>query len=118
MAGSKPIVWRVEIAPEEFKPFDDCNRDELEAAAALVKDRAGSRDLSTAGELHEDDVARLGLMEMTDLGTLANLGCRVDQNRRGAADEGPQRLIDRQPRVPTTPETESRARYLCSDSLT
>ena len=66
MAGRKPMVWRVEIAPEEFKPFGDCNRDELEAAAALIKDRARSRDLSTAGELHEDEAARLRLMGMTD----------------------------------------------------
>jgi hypothetical protein len=66
MTGSKPMVWRVEIAPEEFKRFGDCNRDELEAAAALIKDRARSRDLSTAGELHEDGAARLGLMGMTD----------------------------------------------------
>jgi hypothetical protein len=66
MAGSKPMVWRVEIAPEEFKLFGDCNRDELEAAAALIKNRAGSRDLSTLGELHEDEAARLRLMRMTD----------------------------------------------------
>jgi hypothetical protein len=66
MAGSKPMVWRVEIAPEEFKRFGDCNRDELEAAAALIKDRARSRDLSTAGQLHEDEAARLRLMRMSD----------------------------------------------------
>jgi hypothetical protein len=66
MAGSKPTVWRVEIAPEEFKLFGDCNRDELEAAAALITDRARSRGHSTAGELHEDEAARLRLMPMTD----------------------------------------------------
>jgi hypothetical protein len=59
------MVWRVEIAPEEFKLFADCNRDELEAAAALITDRARSRDLSTVGELHEDEAARL-LMRMTE----------------------------------------------------
>jgi hypothetical protein len=66
MAGSKPMVWRVEIAPEEFKLFGDCNRDELEAAAALIKDRTRNRGFSTGGELHEDEVARLRLMRMTD----------------------------------------------------
>ncbi len=64
MVGDKPLVWRVEIAPEEFKLFGDCNRDELEAAAALVKDRG--RGLSTTGELHADEVALLRLMQMTD----------------------------------------------------
>ena len=66
MAGSKPMVWRVEIAPEAFKLFGDCNRDELETAAALIKDRAGSRGLSAVGELREDEAARLGLLRMTD----------------------------------------------------
>jgi hypothetical protein len=66
MAGSKPMVWRVKIAPEEFKLFEDCNRDELEAAAALIKDRASSGGLSAVGELHEDGVARLELMRMAD----------------------------------------------------
>jgi len=66
MPGDKPMVWRVEIAPGVFKLFGDCNGYELEAAAALIKDRARSRGLSTAGELHEDEVARLGLMGMTD----------------------------------------------------
>jgi hypothetical protein len=41
-------------------------QDELDAAAALIKDRARSRGLSTVGELHEDEAARLGLMRMTD----------------------------------------------------
>jgi hypothetical protein len=66
MAGRKPMVWRVEIAPEEFKLFEDCNRDELEAAAALITDRARSQGHSTAGELHEDEAARLRSMRMTD----------------------------------------------------
>jgi hypothetical protein len=63
-AGSKPMVWRVGIAPEECKLFADCNRDELGAAAALIKDRARSRGLSTVGELREEEAeaARLGLM--------------------------------------------------------
>jgi hypothetical protein len=60
------MVWRVEIAPKEFKLFGDCNRNELDAAAALIKDRARSRGLSTVGELHQDEAARLGLMRMTD----------------------------------------------------
>jgi hypothetical protein len=49
MAGDEPTVWRVEIAPEEFKLFGDYNRDELEAAAGLIQNRAASRGFSAGG---------------------------------------------------------------------
>jgi hypothetical protein len=86
MAGDKPLVWRVEIAPEEFKLFGECNRDELETAAALIMHRARSRGFSTTGELREDEVARLGLMRMTDqerwIVCIAELITTVDQQTK------------------------------------
>jgi hypothetical protein len=66
MAGDEPTVWRVEIAPEEFKLFGDCNRDELEAAAGLIQNRAASRGFSAGGQPHDDAVARRRLMRLTD----------------------------------------------------
>jgi hypothetical protein len=30
------MVWRIEIAPEEFKRFGDCNRDELGGGGAPI----------------------------------------------------------------------------------
>jgi hypothetical protein len=83
MAGSKPLVWRVEIAPEEFKRFGDCNRDELEAAAALIKDRARRRDLSTVGELDEVEVARRTTDQERWLVSIAELIKTVAEQTKG-----------------------------------
>jgi hypothetical protein len=65
MAGN-PTPWHVEIAPDEFKLFGDCTRDDLEAATGLIQDRAAHRELSAGHELDDDVLARRLLMGLTD----------------------------------------------------
>jgi hypothetical protein len=65
VAGN-PTPWHVEIAPNEFKLFGDCTRDDLEAATGLLEDRAANRELSAGHELDHDVLARRLLMGLTD----------------------------------------------------
>jgi len=65
VAGN-PTPWRVEIAPDEFKLFGDCTRDDLEAATTLIEDRAADRQLSAGYELGDEVLARRLLMGLTD----------------------------------------------------
>jgi hypothetical protein len=65
VAGN-PKPWHVEIAPDEFKLFGDCTRDDLEAATTLIEDRAADRELSAGHELDDEVLARRLLMRLTD----------------------------------------------------
>jgi len=65
VAGN-PTPWHVEIAPDEFKLFGDCTRDDLEAATGLIEDRAAERELFAGRELDDDVLARRLLMGLTD----------------------------------------------------
>jgi hypothetical protein len=56
VAGN-PTPWHVEVAPNEFKLFGECTRDDLEAATGLIEDRAANREL-TAGHEFDDDVSQ------------------------------------------------------------
>jgi hypothetical protein len=66
MAEGELATWHVAIAPGESKPFSDCTRKELEAAAALITDRARPRRLSAGHERDEDVFARRVWMRLTD----------------------------------------------------
>jgi hypothetical protein len=65
VAGT-PTPWHVEIAPDEFKLFGDCTRDDLEAATGLIEDRAANRELSAAHEVDHDVLAGRLLVGLTD----------------------------------------------------
>jgi hypothetical protein len=65
MAEAELTAWHVTIAPGESKPFIDCTRNELEAAAALITDRAATRGSSAGRELDEDMFARRVWMRLT-----------------------------------------------------
>jgi hypothetical protein len=65
VAGN-PTPWLVEIAPDEFKLFGDCTREDLEAATGLLEGRAANRELSAGHELDDDMLARRLLMGLTD----------------------------------------------------
>jgi hypothetical protein len=66
MAEVELATWHVAIAPGESKPFSDCTRYELEAAAALITDRARPRRSSAGRECDEDVFARRVWMRLTD----------------------------------------------------
>ena len=65
MAGN-PTPWHVEIAPNEFKLFGECTRDDLEAATGLIEDRAANRELTAGHEFDDDVLARRLSMGLTD----------------------------------------------------
>jgi hypothetical protein len=66
MAEIELTTWHVEIAPDESKPFSDCTRNELEAAARLITDRARQRAFSAGRERDEDAFPRRVWMRLTD----------------------------------------------------
>ena len=66
MAEVELATWHVAIAPGESKPFSDCTRNELEAAAALITDRARQRGLPAGRERDQDVFARRVWMRLTD----------------------------------------------------